>query len=71
MSKNLIKPVENEDFGDARNPKCHLLGHPANPISGPEITPPLYLVMPAGPKSLQNSWPGLEGGGVISNSSDR
>ena len=66
MSKNLIKPVENEDFWEARNAKSDILSESwwwGN-------NPPPFVWMAAEPENVQNPASHIERGGVINNSSD-
>ena len=41
--ETLIKPMENEDFCEAQNPKCELRPALLSDPDGAGITPPLYL----------------------------
>ena len=69
MTKTLIKPVENEDFCEAQNPKCELRPALLSDPDGAGIPPPLYLDGRPGGKNSKIS-PEVGKGGGISNSSD-
>ena len=70
MSKNIIKPVENEDFWEARNSECELRLALLSDPGGAGITPPPFVWMAAEPENVKNPASYIERGGVINNSSD-
>ena len=71
MTKTLIKPVENEDFCEAQNPKCELRPALLSDPDGAGINPPPFIWMAGRAEKSPKFCRRWERGGVISNSSDR
>ena len=71
MSKTLIKPVENGDFGEAQSSQCELRPTLAQPGWRWRNNPPLLVLdgRLAG-KVSKSASSDLRGGGIISNFSD-
>ena len=66
MTKTLIKPVENEDFCEAQNPKCELRPALLSDPDGAGIPPPL-IWMAGRAENHQNCAGGGKGGRFTSN----
>ena len=65
MTKTLIKPVENEDFCEAQNPKSELRPALLSDPDGAGINPPPFLWMAGRAENHQNFAGGGKGGGYF------
>ena len=63
MTKTLIKPMENEDFCEAQNPRCELRPALLSDPDGAGINPPPFIWMAGWEESDQNSSGGGKGMG--------